>query len=47
MSNHQSMGKQVLSNERVREGFASVVLDIVYEALRAQDGTSTSSDKAI
>jgi type I restriction enzyme R subunit len=35
MSNYQSMGKQVLSNERVREGFASVVLDIVYEALRS------------
>ncbi len=38
MDNHQSMGKQVLSNEQVREGFAGVLLDIVYEALRADPG---------
>ncbi len=41
MGNYQSMGKQVLSNERVREGFADVLLDIVYEALRGpRDNTA-------
>jgi len=28
------MAKQVLNDQHVREGFASVVLDIVYEAPR-------------
>jgi type I restriction enzyme, R subunit len=43
MSNYQSMGKQVLSNERVREGFATVLLDIVYEALRSPNQPGTGS----
>jgi hypothetical protein len=30
------MVSQVLGNTRVREGFAQVLLDIVYEALREQ-----------
>lgn len=36
LENYQSMAGQVLSNERVRDGFAVVLLDIVYESLRAQ-----------
>ncbi len=34
LDNYQSMAGQVLGNERVREGFAAVLLDIVYVALR-------------
>jgi type I restriction enzyme R subunit len=34
LDNYQSMAGQVLSNERVREGFAAVLLDIVYAALK-------------
>lgn len=37
MGTYQSVGKQFLSNERVRAGVASVVPDIVYEALLATD----------
>ncbi|MEN9936829.1 MAG: hypothetical protein RLZZ387_3408 [Chloroflexota bacterium] len=36
LDNYQSMAKQVLGNDRVREGFAAVLLDLVYEALRTQ-----------
>ena len=36
LDSYQSMATQVLSDQRVREGFASVVLDIVYEALRGR-----------
>jgi hypothetical protein len=32
---------QVLGNERVREGCAAVLLDIVYTALRERGATST------
>ena len=34
LESYQSMAGQVLSNERTREGFAIVLLDIVYAALR-------------
>ncbi|RRR67135.1 MAG: type I restriction endonuclease subunit R [Candidatus Viridilinea halotolerans] len=34
MDSYQSMISQVLGNERVREGFAAVLLDIVYAALK-------------
>ena len=37
LDSYQSMAKQVLNDQRIREGFASVVLDIVYEALRARN----------
>ena len=40
LDNYSSMAQQVLGNERVREGFANVLLDIVYQALRTQEGTS-------
>ncbi|GAB4200759.1 MAG: DEAD/DEAH box helicase family protein [Roseiflexaceae bacterium] len=36
LENYQSMAGQVLGNERVREGLASLLLDIVYEALRGR-----------
>jgi type I restriction enzyme R subunit len=36
LDSYQSMVSQVLGNTRVREGFAQVLLDIVYEALREQ-----------
>lgn len=36
LDNYSSMAQQVLGNERVREGFANVLLDIVYQALRQQ-----------
>lgn len=39
LDNYSSMAQQVLGNERVREGFTNVLLDIVYQALRAQQDT--------
>lgn len=36
LDSYSSMAQQVLSNDRIREGFANVLLDIVYQALRAQ-----------
>ena len=39
LENYQSMAEQVLGNERIREGFASVLLDIVYEAFQGQAET--------
>ena len=36
LDSYQGMAKQVLSDERVREGFAGVLLDIVYEAFQGQ-----------
>jgi hypothetical protein len=42
LDNYSSMAQQVLGNERVREGFANVLLDIVYQALRAQHGNSAN-----
>jgi type I restriction enzyme, R subunit len=34
LESYQSMAGQVLGNERIREGFATVLLDIVYTALK-------------
>jgi len=34
LESYQSMAGQVLGNERIREGFAAVLLDIVYAALK-------------
>jgi type I restriction enzyme R subunit len=31
MDAHQSMAKQVFENEKVREGFARIVLDMIYQ----------------
>ena len=39
LENYQSMAEQVLGNERIREGFANVLLDIVYEAFQGQAET--------
>jgi type I restriction enzyme R subunit len=39
--NYQSMAEQVLGNEGICEGFASVLLDIVYEAFRGQAETKS------
>lgn len=42
LDNYQSMAKQVLSNVQVREGLADVLLDLVYEAFRAQRDTDVA-----
>jgi hypothetical protein len=34
MDSYQAMIGQVLSNERVRNGFTAVLLDVVYAALK-------------
>ncbi|HZG68936.1 MAG TPA: hypothetical protein VEZ12_19525 [Herpetosiphonaceae bacterium] len=39
------MAKQVLSDERVREGFAGRLLDIVYEAFQIEAGASRASSR--
>ena len=36
LDSYESMAKQAPRNDRVRERFASVVLDIVYEALQGE-----------
>ncbi len=36
LGNYQSMAGQVLGNKRVRDGLASLLLDIVYDALQSQ-----------
>jgi len=38
LESYQSMAGQVLGNERVREGFAAVLLDVVYAALKERQG---------
>ena len=41
LERYQSMAGQVLGNERIREGFAAVLLDSVYAALRERGQAST------
>jgi len=47
LDSYQGMAKQVLSNEHVREGFAGVLLDIVYEAFQAQSEASATGSSAV
>jgi hypothetical protein len=34
LDNYQSMADQVLNNEQVQKGFASLLLDLVYQAFQ-------------
>lgn len=43
LESYQSMAGQVLGNERIREGFATVLLDIVYAALRERADQASDS----
>ncbi len=36
LGNHGAMAKQVLANERTRQGFAAILLDLVWDSLREQ-----------
>jgi type I restriction enzyme R subunit len=36
LDNYQSMASQVLGNERVKKGFADLLLDLVYQAFQKQ-----------
>lgn len=38
LDNYQSMADQVLNNEQVQKGFASLLLDLVYQAFQRQPG---------
>ncbi len=38
LDNYQSMADQVLNNEQVQKGFASLLLDLVYQAFQKQPG---------
>ena len=40
LDNYQGMAKQVLSNDTAREGFAAVVLDLVYDAFAKRESDS-------
>jgi type I restriction enzyme, R subunit len=43
LDNYQEMAKQVLSNETAREGFAAVVLELVYNAFQQREIGPTAS----
>jgi type I restriction enzyme R subunit len=43
LDNYQSMADQVLNNEQVQKGFASLLLDLVYQAFQRQPGDKQDS----
>jgi len=43
LDSYQDMARQVLSSENVREGFAAVVLDLVYDAFKNRQANSPDS----
>jgi type I restriction enzyme, R subunit len=44
LESYQSMAGQVLGNERIREGFATVLLDIVYTALKERQADAPPAE---
>jgi hypothetical protein len=38
LDKYQSMAEQVMSNDKVKQDFAKIVLDVVYDGLKAKGG---------
>jgi hypothetical protein len=42
LDKYQSMAEQVMSSDRVKEEFAKIVLDVVYDGFRERDRSAAS-----